>query len=347
MKGKTIAALTVFVWFCVLVAPLFVPIIMGASIAILMFPIFKFLVDKKVPKALASVLVTTLMTLVFIVPTIFLSLTGARVGIDLFRRWKESAMNEAFNSGDQSFIMALSQVRWIADLLEKVGKIVGADPDELLKSFSSGIKVVVIRLGDGIGGTIGTLPGLFISTFLLVLTVFYFLMDGERFVAFLKTFPIFTRKQTNRLLITFSELSRSVLLASILSGIGQSTLYMLAMLIAGVPNVPFFGLVVFLGSFIPVIGAGPFTIGLGIYLLFMEESHTPGIILLVTSALTGILDNIIRPVVLKGTANLHPLLALIGLFGGLQLYGFAGIFVGPVIAGMCVSILKAWNESES
>ena len=256
-------------------------------------------------------------------------------------------MNEAFLAGDQSFLKALSEVNWISNFLDQVSRIVGGAPSDLLISISVATKGLIIRIGDGLGGTIGSLPWMVISTMILVLTVFFFLIEGERFIQFVRSFPIFPRKQTSQLITTFSELSRSVLLASILSGIGQATLYMLAMLIAGVPNVPFLGLIVFLGTFIPVVGAGPFTIGLGIYYLFMEPSPTPGVTLLITSVLTGVLDNIIRPTVLKGSANLHPLLALIGLFGGIKLYGFAGIFVGPIIAGMSVAILKAWVEADA
>ena len=51
------------------------------------------------------------------------------------------------------------------------------------------------------------------------------------------------------------------------------------------------------------------------------------------------------PIVLKGGANLHPLIAIVALFGGLQVFGFAGVFIGPILAGMFFVFLDAYVQS--
>ncbi|MCC6278851.1 MAG: AI-2E family transporter [Oligoflexia bacterium] len=53
-------------------------------------------------------------------------------------------------------------------------------------------------------------------------------------------------------------------------------------------------------------------------------------------------DNLIRPLVIKGRDNMHPFLALIAIFGGVKLFGFFGVFVGPIVAAMLVALLELW-----
>jgi predicted PurR-regulated permease PerM len=64
-----------------------------------------------------------------------------------------------------------------------------------------------------------------------------------------------------------------------------------------------------------------------------------GIILLVFALLTTVVDNFVRPAVIRGSANLHPLIAFVAAFGGLTLLGFPGIFLGPILAGLAVEVL--------
>jgi predicted PurR-regulated permease PerM len=65
--------------------------------------------------------------------------------------------------------------------------------------------------------------------------------------------------------------------------------------------------------------------------------HTAvGVVLLITAIVVSIVDNVVRPAFLKGTANLHPLLAFVAAFGGLQMIGFSGIFLGPIVAAVFV-----------
>ena len=81
------------------------------------------------------------------------------------------------------------------------------------------------------------------------------------------------------------------------------------------------------------------TFGVGLY-QFLMGNTTSGVILLVTAVAVSVVDNVVRPVFLKGAANLHPLLAFVAAFGGLQTIGFIGVFIGPIIAGVFVVTLQ-------
>ncbi|PYX26894.1 MAG: hypothetical protein DMG82_00235 [Acidobacteria bacterium] len=84
-------------------------------------------------------------------------------------------------------------------------------------------------------------------------------------------------------------------------------------------------------SLIPIVGTMLVWLPTGIYL--MATGHLwKGIILILWGALVvGTIDNIIRPLVIGSKVELHPLLLLFSLLGGLQVFGFIGIFIGPVV----------------
>jgi predicted PurR-regulated permease PerM len=128
---------------------------------------------------------------------------------------------------------------------------------------------------------------------------------------------------------------RSVILATVASGFVQSVVFGLACAVAGAPSAALIALIVFLASFIPLIGAAPVTFGVAFHELLVGHQGG-GIALLVFAVAVGLVDNLIRPIVLRGAGNLHPLLAFVGAFGGLQVLGFAGVFLGPILAGLCV-----------
>jgi predicted PurR-regulated permease PerM len=57
---------------------------------------------------------------------------------------------------------------------------------------------------------------------------------------------------------------------------------------------------------------------------------------------TGISDNIARTWVLKGRGQMHPLVSLIAIFGGIRLFGIFGVFIGPILAALLISVLNIW-----
>ena len=100
-------------------------------------------------------------------------------------------------------------------------------------------------------------------------------------------------------------------------------------------------------SLIPIVGTMLVWLPTGIYL--MAAGHLwKGIILILWGALVvGTIDNIIRPLVIGSKVELHPLLLLFSLLGGLQVFGFIGIFIGPVVISVIAALIIMLREELS
>jgi len=56
----------------------------------------------------------------------------------------------------------------------------------------------------------------------------------------------------------------------------------------------------------------------------------------------GLIDNFIRPVLIKRGADLPLLLILVGVIGGLLAFGLLGLFLGPVVLAITYTLLQNW-----
>jgi predicted PurR-regulated permease PerM len=87
------------------------------------------------------------------------------------------------------------------------------------------------------------------------------------------------------------------------------------------------------------------TIGATIY-LFATGHPVSGIVMGASGVLIGLSDNILRPWVQGSQDNMHPLIALLAVFGGLAVFGFAGVFLGPVVAACALWALDVYGRSK-
>lgn len=332
IQSRYIVAWILGLVFFFLIYPFIVPLFMGVAVAVLVAPIYQRLQRRKNKSEWHALLVTFSVFAVVLAPVSLLAISLFRNAVGSLSSLKSSADSGTF----QRFL----ELPWSNKILQKASVLFQMEPYEVMETASDGLKKVGLMIADFLGATLAALPSLTVAFVLLVLTIYFALADGNKVVRFLRRHSPFSDTETEDLFKKFTGLCRAVLLASLVSGVAQSFIFLVGMAIASTNDPAFFALLVFFSSFIPVVGASPVTFGLALHTLIVSPTKTPGILLLVFAVVTTMVDNLIRPVVLKGGANLHPLIGLIGLFGGLKFFGFSGIFIGPIIAGLFLTTLS-------
>jgi len=86
-------------------------------------------------------------------------------------------------------------------------------------------------------------------------------------------------------------------------------------------------------------------------ILFILGEYTKAMLLAVSClAIMGYLDNILRPQIISKRVRLSSIWVLVGVLGGLNTFGFVGIFIGPLIIALFVILLtlvgEEWTEEE-
>ena len=133
---------------------------------------------------------------------------------------------------------------------------------------------------------------------------------------------------------------RAVALGVIVTALVQSFLSGIGMAVAGVPFATMLTGLVFV---LCIAQIGPLLVVLPASIwLYLQGSHGWGIALFVWSIPVGLIDNVIRPILIKRGADLPLLLIFAGVIGGLLTFGIIGLFVGPVVLAVTYTLLRQW-----
>ena len=130
-------------------------------------------------------------------------------------------------------------------------------------------------------------------------------------------------------------------------GVAQGLLTGIAMKIVGMPSSLLLGLGAAFCSIIPVVGSSLVWAPVGIYLLFSGLIWKGVFLLIWGVVVVSSADNIIRPWVVGGRVELHPMVLLFFILGGVEAFGFIGLFLGPVVASVLAALFAILREELS
>lgn len=191
-----------------------------------------------------------------------------------------------------------------------------------------------------------TLSNVLFSSFMMIVAIFFMLRDGHRLGGWLKKTSPLRPEDVDRLDREFSAVSRSIIGGNLATGAAQSVVATVGYLIAGAPSVLLLGLLTFLASFIPSVGTALIAVpivgllvllGRGWWALFLA-----GWMLLVV----GTIDNLLRPLLMRGGSGLQGSLVFFSLMGGILAFGAMGLVVGPVALALFLAMSAALRRAD-
>lgn len=175
---------------------------------------------------------------------------------------------------------------------------------------------------------------------IMLVSMYFFFADGPEMIEAIVRLTPMEPEYVRHLLNEFDKVSRAVVLATLLGALVQGILAGLAYLLVGMPHLFLLTAVTALMALVPFVGATAIWAPSALWLYFVEGRPGAAIFLAVWGiAVVGMADNLIKPYVLKGQSNLHPLLALLSVIGGVQVLGPIGIFVGPMVVTFLYALL--------
>jgi predicted PurR-regulated permease PerM len=214
-----------------------------------------------------------------------------------------------------------------------------ADLSTLIEPLSSAIETGIRGLLGSIVEIVGGIPAFVVETVIFLFTFFYLLRDGEQFVNWVRTAAPFDPDVTTELIARTDDLLWAAVVGNVIVAGVQAILTVLGFLVIGFDDLVFWGVVTFVLSLLPVIGASFVWIPAVIYLLFVGSIPEAVGLLVYGSLIISGSDNFIRPLAMQRGARLNSGLLILGIFGGVAIFGFLGLFVGPVLIGLSKEIV--------
>jgi len=201
--------------------------------------------------------------------------------------------------------------------------------------FGSFSQIVNVIVSIGIGLT------------LMLFVIYYLLKDGEKFVSWLKDITPLPVEIQDGLHERINKTTWAVIKGHVAVAVAQGLIAGAGLVVAGVPNYIFWTFIMVILAFLPMIGTiiiwGP----AAIYLFAIGEVNSAIFLAIYGIVVVGLTDNIMRPLVVDKGADLHPAVIIIGVIGGVYLFGAPGLFIGPIILGIFKSVLLVFKNNYS
>lgn len=316
--------------------PFLSPILWAILLAFMLFPVNAALRRRFRGRRGVAALLLTLVVLVGVVaPSILLGALFVRQAGELSGRIT-SVANEYRIEQPQDVFRVPAVGRIVAWIDAKTPLTAAQVHDWVVGGAKSILEFAVGRSKDILLGALGFVASMVLMLFIL----YFFLRDGDEMAAeFLGVLPV-ARERKARLVEHLSQVTKAVVYGSLLTALVQGALVGVAFQVCGLPTPVVFGVIAGIAALLPV-GGTAFVWAPGAVALAMQGRWPAAIGLAAWGALiVGSSDNVLRPMLISGRAQISTLPVFFGVLGGIAAFGPIGMFLGPVVLALALALVR-------
>jgi predicted PurR-regulated permease PerM len=215
--------------------------------------------------------------------------------------------------------------------------------EEIIEKVSSSLgglaSHVASHAGVVVKGAVSFVFGLVITLGIL----FFLLKDAPGMASTVQRLLPFGREQNERLLSLMRDIVSASVTSMLAIAVIQGVLGGLTFLLLGVQGAALWGGLMGVLSLLPAVGAARVWAPAAVWLA-VSGSLVQGIgLALVGLLVLGNVDNVVRPLLLSGSARMSTLVLIISLLGGVSAFGFIGIVLGPVVAAVLTALVESYH----
>ncbi|MBK1718158.1 AI-2E family transporter [Thiocystis violacea] len=215
--------------------------------------------------------------------------------------------------------------------------------DLIIEQAGQGATLISRLLVDWVSSvTLKTVNFIFMA-FVLLYSMYFLLMDGPKLILKILYYLPLKTSDERLMLDKFTSVTRATLKGSFLIGVLQGSLAGIAFAVAGIDNAVFWGTVMAVLSIIPNVGAALVWIPAVVVLVAQGHVVTGVALGLFCGLVVGSLDNVLRPMLVGKDTKMHELMIFFSTLGGIFMFGIAGLFIGPLIASLLISIWEIYG----
>ena len=221
---------------------------------------------------------------------------------------------------------------WIAWLQAQVAPVLSGGLAQLAGGANSLLQNVLGRV---------THAAVDLGLFLLML--FFLLRDGGRLKAELRPISPFSEEQEHQIFDHLERTIKGALQAVVVVPVMQGILAGIGFMIFGVPSPFVWGTAVILAATVPLVGSPLGWMPACVYLLLLGRTGPALGLLVYSTVIVSGSDNLIKPMLLRGSARIHPLLGFLSIVGGVLAFGVFGFLIGPVVLSLVLSAIRIYR----
>lgn len=316
------------------------PLIIAFILAAVSSPMNRWILKKvKMRKNSAAFVSCVLLTIVVVIPFTIVLIALLNQATDFF-----VGLNKWIKGGNLSSTITYIQSFINKYLPEFAGGIPGLDPSRINFEeigINAGKKSAefLISYGQQFAGDLFSIFG---SFSLMIFSYFFFVRDEDEIYNYVLHLVPLSTSHEDEILKKVKSVSKSVLLGTFVTAIAQGVAGSFAFFIADLPWL-FWGVMMAFASLIPVVGTALIWIPSTVYLAFTGHTFMAIFVFIWCVVVVGGLDNVVRPLFMKGSANMSTFLIFFAILGGINYFGMIGLVYGPLIFGLLMVLLYIYD----
>jgi predicted PurR-regulated permease PerM len=315
-------------------------IVIAAVVSGLFSPVFRFItLTDKISPSFASFLTCLLIFLLLFVPIAFFVGILSKEAYELYIAAKDAVLGDQIQQLLEGNIWIEKIKAFLARFnIEVTGEQVNAGVSQLAK-------VVGFFLYDQARSIAYNMFAFVINFFLMLLVIYYLLIDGDRLVNFIIDISPLPDDQNQALFTKFKDMAGAILIGNGLGGLVQGSLGGTVFAFFGFTSPFLWGVIMGLLAFLPILGIGLVFIPAAIY-LFLTSKTAAGIFFIVFYViLSGVVEYLFKPKLVGQRVQMHTLLVFFSIVGGLKLFGILGIIYGPLVVTGFLTLTDIYHTS--
>ncbi|MCO4792810.1 MAG: AI-2E family transporter [Bacteriovoracaceae bacterium] len=291
---------------------------------------------------LSSIFTCIIILLVVILPCVYIMLQLSKESIEIYRSIKDGLSRDSVNNflfGNGYFANILSSATEFFGIKTSMHEI-----ESKVLSTVQGMSGSLFQIVNGLFSNIISFSFNFI---LMLLTTYSLLLEGHRLKDYLLKLSPLPDDQEIMILEKFNQMNYVTLVCNGIGGLIQGFLAGIAFWIVGIENIFLWFVSMVILAFIPLLGISVITIPACVYLILIG-STTKGVLLFVWCTTIGlVVENWFKPKFIGKRIQVNSLLVLFYIIGGMAVFGMAGIFYGPLICVIFMTIVEIYHDNYS
>lgn len=308
--------------------PFLAPLAWAVVLVVVSYPVYARLARKWNPTLAASAS-TVGVILILIVPALLVTGAFIHQGVEAVQEVQQQIQSGHFS--------------WVNDLWLRVqARFPDANPGNLTTVIHRYADAGAAYLGSRLGAVLRNTAVFLFHLAVMILAMFYLFRDGDSIVARLREVLPFEKSHRDKMIDETRELIFASVTSSLVAAVAHGVLGGVAFGLTGIRAPIFWGVMMGFFSLIPVVGSALIWVPAAVSL--MVDGHIGmGIALMIfCSVIVGLVDNIIRPWMISGRAEMGGLVVFISILGGISVFGMLGVVLGPIVVAAGASMLDLY-----
>ncbi len=320
-----------------IMSPFLSAIMWAIVISIIFYPIFSFILRFVKQRLVASLLTLVVILIVLFGPFSYLAYLLTQEVLSLI---------EKMQSGSFDSLKTVLKHPAANTVVNKLLSLFHITEQELQKAIVDNITKIGKESVGLITSGVGNVVSVAINFVFTLLSIFFFLSDGPMFIEKIGNFMPFSKKQKEKLMQQTKDVIVSTMYGGVTVAVAQGIIGGTAFAILAIPSPVLWGVSMFMASFVPMIGTTIIWVPAAGYLLFSGFYWKGVALILIGIFAISSVDNIIRPLIMKGKMKMPTIAIFFSILGGIKLFGFIGLIMGPLVLALFVSVFEIFRYSE-